>query len=476
MSLRFATISDLQDKLKKKEISGKEIIVETKKLFEKHDANYNSAIEIFKDVFNADYNEKLSLSCIPYLTKDVICQKDREINCASKILSGFKCSYDATVISKLKKDGAVSIGRANCDEFAMGSTGESSYFGPTGNPWNTRKISGGSSSGSAAAVSAGLVPFSLGSETGNSVRFPASMCNLVGLKPTYGRTSRYGLVAYASSLDQVGIFTRNIQDNAIVLSSLAGNDPKDSTSNNDFKSYNYCKNLKNFNLKDKKIGVIDEMLNAEGVMPEVKKLLADALKVFEKNGAIIEHINLPILKYSAATYFIVSRAEAASNLARYDGVKYGYRTKNYDDLMSMYKNTRQEGFKGIVKERILLGNYVLSAGYNCDFYKNAKIIQNKMKLHLCEALKKCDVLFCPISPKPAFDIGGLDVSSIEFDLLDFFACFANLAGTPGISIPCGFVNNLPIGLQLIGPHFGEELLYQFGYQYQAVTDWHTKTP
>jgi aspartyl-tRNA(Asn)/glutamyl-tRNA(Gln) amidotransferase subunit A len=476
MSIRFATISELKDKLKKKEISGKELVSETKNLFEKHDSKYNSAIEIFKDEFDGIYDENLPLSCIPYLPKDVICQKDRTITCASKMLSGFKCTYDATAISKLKIDGAVSIGRANCDEFAMGSTGETSFYGPTGNPWNESKIAGGSSSGSAAAVSAGLVPFSLGSETGGSVRLPASFCNLVGLKPTYGRISRYGLIAYASSIDQIGIFTRNIYDNATILSSLAGNDSKDSTSNDDFIKYDFCKNLKNFNLKGKRIGIINETLNAKDMPQETKNLLSKALNEFEKLGATIEYTSIKTIENSAAVYFIISRAEAASNLSRFDGVKYGYRAENYNDLISMYKNTRGDGFGDIVKERILLGNYVLSTGYNCNYYKNAKLIQNKIKDELFDITSKYDILFSPVASGPAMNKGNLNVSSIEMDLLDYFTSFVNLTGLPGLSIPCGFINKMPVGFQLIGKHFGEELLYQFGHQYQMATDWHMKKP
>jgi aspartyl-tRNA(Asn)/glutamyl-tRNA(Gln) amidotransferase subunit A len=476
MSIRFATISNLQDKLKKREISGKELVSETKKLFEKYDSNYNSAIEIFKDNFNPIYDERLPLSCIPYLPKDVICQKGREINCASKILSGFNCTYDASVISKLKSDGAVSIGRANCDEFAMGTTGETSHFGPSKNPWDLTKAPGGSSSGSASAVSAGLVPFSLGSETGGSVRLPSSFCNLVGLKPTYGRISRYGIIAYASSLDQVGIFTRSVYDNAIVLSTLAGKDQKDSTSNDDFEKHCYYNSIKNLDLKGKKIGIINETFNAKGMPQETKNLLTKAISEFEKMGAETELVSIKTIENSAAMYFIISRAEVASNLARFDGVKYGHRSKDYSNLMSMYKNTRMEGFGEVAKERILLGNYVLSTGYNCNYYKNAKLMQNEMKKEIFDITSKYDVLFSPVAAGPAIDLGNLNASSIELDLLDYFTSFVNLTGLPALSIPCGFINNMPVGFQLIGKKFSEEILYKFGYQYQTLTDWHTKTP
>jgi aspartyl-tRNA(Asn)/glutamyl-tRNA(Gln) amidotransferase subunit A len=477
MSIRFLSIDEISENIKKKELSILEIISQTKELFQKYDKDIFSAIEIFDEVqINKDSDENSKLFGIPCLIKDVICQKDRVSSCGSKILRNFKSPYNATAVERLHMDGAISFGRANCDEFAMGSSTETSFYGKTKNPWNFDCVPGGSSGGSAAAVSAGLVPFSLGTETGGSVRQPASFCNVVGLKPTYGLVSRYGVVAYASSLDQIGIFTRSVYENAQVLSSIAGKDEKDMTTSASFEKYDYCKKLQASSVKGKRIGVIENALNAYGVLPEIKELLKNALNIFEKEGATIEYVDLPTMEYSAAIYIIVSRAEAASNLSRFDGVKYGYRSKNYENLESMYCNTRAEGFGDNVKRRILIGNYVLSAGYADEYYKKAKEIQQLMRDEFENALEKYDVLFSPVSPSTAFNFGEINTNSLAIDLQDYFTCPANLIGVPALAVPCGFVSGLPVGFQIIGKRFSEELLFEIGYSYQNVTDFHLKRP
>ena len=467
MSIRYLTIKELKSLLEKKEISISEIINYTKENFKNFDKEINSSIEIFDEIENiSDEYKNEILYGIPCLIKDVISQKNRNLTCSSKILQGYKSTYDATVVSRLKKNGSILMGRANCDEFAMGSSNETSFYGPVKNPHDLTKVAGGSSGGSAAAVAAGFVPFSLGSETGGSIRQPASFCGIVGLKPTYGSVSRFGLVAYASSLDQIGIFSRNVYDNALVYSSISGKDPRDSSSKANYEKKNFFNNLDSSNPKDKKIGVINNAMNAEGINPKIKSLLEDVLKKYEKAGAIIEYIDLPTMEYSAAIYIILSRAEAASNLSRFDGVKYGYRSNDYSDLLSMYKNTRYEGFGQTVRKRIILGNYVLSSGYADEYYKKAKEIQSLMKEEYLNALNKYDFLFSPVSPEPAFGLGEMDKNPLAIDLQDYFTAAANLVGIPGLSIPCGFVDNLPVSFQIMGNYFSEELLFQMGHWFE----------
>ena len=477
--LHFASISEIKNLLIKKEISIDEIYSETKFLFEQYDKKIFSCLEVFEKNSTNIYklnDEKLPLFSIPCLVKDNICQSGKITSAASKILSNFISPYDATAIKRLNTSGAFSIGRANCDQFAMGCSGETSYYGSTKNPWDLSMIPGGSSSGSAAAVAAGLVPFSLGSETGGSIRHPASFCGIVGLKPTYGLISRFGLLAYASSTDQIGILTRNIFDNALVLSQIAGYDINDGTSSKVIEKYDYTKNLDNFSCKNKKIGVISNAINAKGLNPEIKKKLEEALKIFENLGAIINYIELPTMEYSAAIYFVISRAEAASNLSRYDGVKYGYRSSEYSDLNSMYSNTRHDGFKDVVRRRIILGNYVLSAGYADQYYIKAKEVLNQMKYETMQVLSENDILFGPVTSEPGFKLNDIINNPLALDLQDYFTAIANLIGIPGLSLPCGFVNNLPVGFQIMGNKFQEELLFQFGNEYQKITDWHTKKP
>ena len=454
-SIRFSTIEQLSQLVKEKKITHTHIIEQTKNLFAQHD-QYNCAIEIFDTPLHNDIPNS-ALNGIPGLIKDVICIKDRKMSCSSKILQNFTSPYDATVIHNLHNHGAISIGRANCDQFGMGSSNENSFYGPCKNPWDIKKVSGGSSGGSAVAVAAGLVPFALGAETGGSVRQPASLCNIVGLKPTYGLLSRYGLVAYASSIDQIGIFTHTAADCAIVLSACAGKDTKDGTSTAPFEKHNYYNALKNASLKGKKIAIIKNAFESKGMNPHVTSLLKEALVVFESQGALIDYVTLPTMEYSAAVYIIISRAEAASNLARFDGVKYGYRSDNYTSLESMYCNTRHDGFSDVVKKRIIVGNYVLSAGFADQYYAKAKIKQKEMTDEFTTTLEQYDALFSPVTAEPAFSIGQIDSNSIVLDLQDYFTCPANLTGIPAVSVPCGFVNNLPIGFQLFGKNLMNKL-------------------
>ena len=477
MNLAYATIDELKSKLEKKEISEKELLVYFIDRFKKYDPELNTAIEVFgiESILKAS-ETKGNLAGIPGLLKDNIAQKDRKLTCASKILEGFVSSYDSTVSERLKKAGALLLGRSNLDEFAMGSSTETSAFGVTKNPWDISRVPGGSSGGSIAAVTSGLVPWALGSETGGSVRQPAAFCGIVGLKPTYGLISRYGLVAYASSLDQIGVATRTVKDNALVLSEIAGHDLKDSSSLSVEKK-DYTKIIDGDLPKNLKIGVIDNALNAEGLDSEVQTAVESTISVFENLGAKVKRVNIPSLDYSAAAYFIISRAEAASNLARFDGVRYGFRDKKTKSLNDMYEDTRHDGFGDEVRLRIMVGNYVLSAGHSGQFYQNAKKVQRMMRKDFADIFKEVDVLISPVQSCTAFKIGEFSQDKLKMDLQDYFTCFANLTGVPALALPCGFSkNNLPIGFQLIGPHLSEAILYKVAHVYENATQWHKMQP
>lgn len=475
--LAFATIEQLQEMLKKKEISASELLDFFLENFKKHDDKIGSALEIFdKQSIMSLTGQEGSLKAIPGLIKDNICQNKRITSCASKILQHYRSPYDATAIQRLKQEGAFLIGRANMDEFAMGSSTETSAFKKTVNPWDYSRVPGGSSGGSIAAVAAGLVPWALGSETGGSVRQPAALCGIVGFKPTYGLISRYGLIAYASSLDQIGIATRSVKDNAHVLTVIAGQDKKDS-STLPINKKDYTANLTGSLRPGLKIGIIENALKAQGVDPEIYTSLEATIKQLEQLGASIKRVTLPALDYSAAVYFIISRAEAASNLARFDGVRYGLRSKESKTLADMYANTRHDGFGPEVRARIIMGNYVLSVGHAGAFYDNAKKVQQMMRQEIESVFKDVDLLLSPTHPAPAFKFGAFENNKLQMDLQDYFTCPANLTGNPAISLPCGFSSNgLPIGFQLIGPHLSEELLYQIAYAYEQSTPWHTKHP
>lgn len=476
-TLAFATIQELQARIKQGEITQDEVVDFFLRRFEAYDGQLKSALEVFdKESLTKDVCSTGKLMGIPGLIKDNISMKDRRLSCASKILEGFVSPYDSTAASRLKDEGGVLIGRANMDEFAMGSSTETSAFQKTKNPWNMETVPGGSSGGSAAAVAAGLVPWALGSDTGGSVRQPAAFCGVVGFKPTYGLVSRYGLVAYGSSLDQIGVFTRSVHDNATILSIIAGQDIKDSSSLA-VDPTDYTQELNGILPKDLRIGVIDNAVYAEGMDPEIIAAIETSLQEFEKLGATIKHVKLPMLDYSAAAYFIISRAEAASNLARFDGVRYGMRDKKAHDLSQMYDQTRHDGFGTEVKSRIITGNYVLSAGHSGQYYENAQHVRRAIRLEFIEAFKDVDLLVMPTHPAPAFKFGAYEVNKLQMDLQDYFTCPMNLAGIPAISIPCGFTQSrMPIGMQLVGPHLSERTIYRAAHAYEQATPWHKMHP
>lgn len=474
----FATVQQLQEGLAKKEYSRQELLNFFIQRFAKYDEKIKSAIEIFDEQSILQKTQQGGLlDGIPGIIKDNICQEDRLASCASKMLENYRATYDATAIARLKQQGALLIGRANLDEFAMGSSTETSAFFKTKNPWNLNCVPGGSSGGSIAAVAAGLVPWALGSETGGSVRHPAAFCGIVGFKPTYGSISRYGLIAYASSLDQIGIATRTVYDSALVYSAIAGHDPKDASSRKDLQPKDYTKLLDGKLPSGLRIGVVKTAFNTPGLDEQVKARVQESIEVFRRAGATIHEIDLTTLDYGAATYFIISRAEAASNLARFDGVRYGYRASDAKDLQELYVKSRSQGFGKEVKVRMMIGNYVLSAGYADKFYNNAQKVQALIRKDFQDAFSKVDLLIMPSQACTAFEFGKFDNNKLQMDLQDYFLCGVNLAGIPAISLPCGFTQeNLPVGFQLIGPHLSEQQLFQVGHAYQQLTDWHKQYP
>ncbi len=414
------------------------------------------------------------LSGIPILIKDNICVKDEPTTCSSKMLAGFRPPYDATVIRKLKGAGAVLLGKANMDEFAFGSSCETSCYGPTRNPWDLDRIPGGSSGGSAAAVASGETVMALGSDTGGSIRQPAALCGVVGLKPTYGRVSRYGLIAFASSLDQRGPIAKDVEDAALLLGVIAGYDEMDSTSV-DMPVPDYTKSLTK-DIKGLRIGVPKEYF-VKGIDPEVEAAVKNSIKVFKDLGATIVDISLPHTEYAVSTYYIIGPAEASSNLARFDGAHYGYRDTSAKDMIDMYIQTRSKGFGSEAKRRILLGTYCLSAGYYDAYYLKALKVRTKIKEDFDKAFTACECIVTPTTPTPAFKIGEKANDPLAMYLSDIFTIPANLAGLPGISIPCGFSSGgLPIGLQIMAKPFGEETIFRASYAFEQSTDFHKRRP
>jgi len=473
-NLSFASIALLQDLIKTKQLAPHEVITFFKNRCEKLNPKLNALLEIFQT--NDSFDPTSPLCGIPGVIKNNICMKGIKTTAASKILDTYYAPYNATVIDRLYKAGASLIATANLDEFAMGSSTETSFFGATKNPWNLSCVPGGSSGGSAAAVAAGMVPWALGTETGGSVRQPAAFCGIVGLKPTYGLISRFGLIAYGSSLDQVGIFSRTVKDCALILELLAGNDPLDTTSVVE-KNYTYSARLSGKLPEKLHIGVIKNAVEAQGIDQEVAAAIQTAIKAFEKMGAIISEVQLPTFDYSAAAYFIISRAEAASNLARFDGIRYGNRSMKAKNLSEVYGLSRHDGFGPEVRKRIMVGNYVLSAGHAGQFYENAQRVVRVMRNEVVKAFQSVDLLLMPTAATPAFQSGAYANNTLEMDLQDYFTCPANLTGIPAISIPCGLTKaGLPIGLQLMGGHLKEGLLLQSTDAYQKITDWHLKNP
>lgn len=420
--------------------------------------------------------KKMPLAGVPVVLKDNICTSAMPTTCGSKILSGFTPPYNATVVDRLIKAGAIVFGKANMDEFGMGSSNENSAYGPVKNPWNLTRVPGGSSGGSAAAVAAGFAPVALGSDTGGSIRQPASFCGVVGLKPTYGTVSRYGLVAFASSLDQIGPISRTVADAALVFDTISGHDPLDSTSTSTL-NFSTAANLESSTVKGRKVGIIKELF-AEGLDPEVRLCLEAAIALYEKAGAKIHWLSLPHLKHSISTYYILATAEASSNLARYDGVIFGHRTsKNTDSLTEMYQLSRSEGFGSEVKRRIILGTYVLSSGYYDAYYGQAEKVRQLISSDFDGAFSKVDFLISPTAPSTAFKIGEKISDPLAMYLSDGCTIAVNLAGLPAISLPCGFDSKgLPVGLQLIGPKYSEQQLLRGAHWYEQSTSWHQKHP
>ena len=474
MDIVNLTVHELQEKLNKKEITIEEITKSYVERINEKEKDVNAfvttlcenALEKAKNIEEQKNSGKINseFAGIPIGIKDNICTKGIKTTCSSKMLENFVSPYDATVIEKLDEENLINLGKLNMDEFAMGGSTETSYFKKTRNPWNLNKVPGGSSGGSAAAVAADMVPWALGSDTGGSIRQPAAFCGVVGLKPTYGLVSRYGLVAFASSLDQIGPITKDVTDCAILLNLITGHDPKDTTSV-DMPKKDYTKALTG-DIKGIKIGVPKEFFG-DGINEEVKKSLMQAIEKYKELGAEVEEFSLDIAKYALATYYIIACAEASSNLGRFDGIRYTYRTPEFKNLKELYKKTRSEGFGAEVKRRIILGTYVLSSGYYDAYYKKAQQVRTLVMNEFDKAFKKYDVILTPTSPTVAFDIGSKSNNPLEMYLADICTVSVNIAGLPGISIPCGVdKSNMPIGMQLIGNKFQEETILNAAYTFE----------
>ena len=411
---------------------------------------------------------------IPLAHKDIFCTKGWRTSCGSKILENFVSPYDAHVVEKLAAAGMVTLGKLNMDEFAMGSSNETSYFGPVQNPWDVSRVPGGSSGGSAAAIAARLAPAATGTDTGGSIRQPAALCGLTGLKPTYGAVSRYGMIAFASSLDQAGPMAKSAEDCALLLNAMAGFDPRDSTSL-ERSTEDYARDLEQ-PLAGLRIGLPKEFFG-EGMDADVRAAVEAALAEYRKLGATAIEVALPNSGLSVPAYYVIAPAEASSNLSRFDGVRYGYRAPEYDDLNDMYSKSRAQGFGAEVKRRILIGTYVLSHGYYDAYYLKAQKIRRLIAADFQKAFESCDVIMGPTSPSVAFAFGAKSADPVQMYLSDIYTISTNLAGLPGMSLPCGFgANNMPVGLQIIGRWFGEAKMLQAAHQYQKATDWHTRMP
>ncbi|HEY4881101.1 MAG TPA: Asp-tRNA(Asn)/Glu-tRNA(Gln) amidotransferase subunit GatA [Steroidobacteraceae bacterium] len=413
------------------------------------------------------------LTGVPIVHKDIFCTRGEKTTCGSRMLANFVSPYDATVVERLRDAGVVMLGKTNMDEFAMGSSNETSFFGPVHNPWDLTRVPGGSSGGSAAAVAARLTPAATATDTGGSIRQPAALCGVTGFKPTYGRVSRFGMVAFASSLDQGGLITRSAEDTALLLGAIAGFDERDSTSV-ELPVPDYSAALEQ-PLKGLKIGVLKEFFD-KGLDPAVEQHLRAALDLLRSQGAVLKDVSLPHLPLSVPTYYVVAPAECSSNLARFDGVRYGHRCDNPRDLLDLYQRSRGEGFGAEVKRRIMTGTYVLSAGYFDAFYLKAQRVRALISNDFERAFHEVDVIIGPTTPTVAFELGAKTSDPVTMYLNDIYTIGANLAGLPAISVPCGLAQGLPVGMQIIGPHFGEERLLNVAHRYQLETDWHRRTP
>lgn len=483
MNLHSYTFHELRGKLKSREVSSVELTDAIFRRIAATEEKLHSFITLCRDsaaieAKSADERLKTEknsspLLGIPVALKDIFLTQGILTTCASKILGNFVPPYDGTVVRRLKEAGAVLVGKTNMDEFAMGSSTENSAFFATRNPWNLDRVPGGSSGGSAAAVAADQCLASLGTDTGGSIRQPAACCGIVGVKPTYGRVSRYGIIAFASSLDQVGPMTKDVTDCALLLEAVAGHDPSDSTSVN-VPVPHYTSHL-NGDVKELRVGIPKEYFIA-GMQPEVERAVKEGIRVLEKNGIKIEEVTLPHTEYAVAVYYIIATAEASSNLARYDGMKYGYRASG-GDLTETYMKTRREGFGAEVKRRIMLGTYALSAGYYDAYYLKAQKVRTLIKRDFTEAFKKCAAIITPTAPTTAFKIGEKTQDPLQMYLSDVFTISVNLAGLPALSLPCGFDSEgLPIGMQIIGKQFDETTILRIGYAFEQATEWHKRKP
>ena len=478
MTIKYKTVKEIKKMISQKEISNKEIVQEVFKLIDENQhlnafVTLNESASI-KKAENLDNNSsESSLAGIPIAQKDLFCTKGVKTTCGSKILDNFIPPYSATVIENLENAGCISVGKTNMDEFAMGSSNETSYYGNVYNPWGDNLVPGGSSGGSASAVAAGIVPAASGTDTGGSIRQPASLCGITGLKPTYGRVSRWGMIAFASSLDQAGPMARTAEDCALLLQEMCSHDEKDTTSLNE-EIPNFEDDLNN-SLKGKKIGIVND-LDLSSLNSDVVKVFEDSLKEFVSLGAELVEISLPNLSLSVPTYYVVAPAECSSNLSRFDGVKFGSRSKNPKDLEELYIQTRSDGFGDEVKRRILIGSYVLSAGYYDAYYKKAQQVRRLIKNDFDEAFSKVDVIMTPTTRGPAFEMGSKGSDPIQMYLEDLFTISANLAGLPAMSLPNGNIENKPIGLQIIGNFLDESSILNFSHMYQTKTNWHMHTP
>jgi len=484
MELYELTAHELLEKMEKREVSSEEIVRSVYNRISRIENKLHSFVtlteeEAFLQARSVDEKVRKGelrsqLAGIPVAIKDNICIRNMRTTCSSHILESFISPYEATVIKRLRDAGAVFIGKTNMDEFAMGSSTENSYFGITRNPWNLDYIPGGSSGGSAVAVASDETILAIGSDTGGSIRQPAACCGVVGLKPTYGRVSRYGLVAFASSLDQIGPFGKDVEDVALLMNVLSGYDENDSTSVN-LDVPDFTKSLIE-NVKGIKIGIPQEYF-VKGLDVEVERAVKEAIELLKSLGAITIELSLPHTEYGVAVYYLIAPSEASANLARYDGVRYGYRSPETEDLLEEYEKTRGEGFGAEVKRRIMLGTYALSRGYYDAYYLKAQKVRTLIKRDFDEAFEKVDAIVTPTAPTPAFKIGEKVDDPLQMYLSDIFTISANLAGIPGISLPCGFSKKgLPIGLQLLAKPFNEEVLLRVAYTYEKNTDWHKRKP
>jgi aspartyl-tRNA(Asn)/glutamyl-tRNA(Gln) amidotransferase subunit A len=474
------TTADLQSLLRRKEVSPREAIDALRARIEKVEPKIDAYLSIdfeaaAKEADKADVD--LPLGGVPIAIKDIINVKGQPCTCGSKILANYRSPYEATVIQKLRAAGAIPFGKTNMDEFAMGSSTENSSVKVTRNPWDLSRVPGGSSGGSAAAVAADAAFAGLGTDTGGSIRQPASLCGIVGVKPSYGRVSRFGLVAFASSLDQVGPLTKTVRDSALIMNAMAGHDPQDSTSLSE-PVPDYTKNLGR-DLKGMRLGLPKEYM-IEGIDPQVKSAVDVAIKQMQSLGAEIVDVSLPHTDYGIAVYYFLATAEASANLARFDGVRYGYRAKDPKDLLDHYGRTREEGFGAEVKRRIILGTYVLSSGYYDAYYVRAQKVRDLIRQDFVKAFEKVDAIVSPTSPVPAFKLGERTADPLAMYLADIFTNTGNLAGICGISVPCGLAkangNQLPIGLQILGKSLDEARIFQIAHAYEQSTDWHKARP